>query len=484
MTHFATEFPVRQVPHPADFVAQATTWLRGIKDSSILMSQDVSETGGDIAHLRSPSGEELRWREFGRNGTSFEALGFRHDLPDVHGRLWRTEAVIRRNLFKDNQDLIRLRTQCIATRAGARLEVPRKPYLLKSILVDGWGGMDGLLEVSDKPHWLGGGEADLGLACAITLGRASTFLPVIYVSAIEDGVWLLSRSEIEKLSYDLGGVAHVVVEPSRAFSFDLRTISSGKNSYGGTLGVSLPGHGIVRKFYLGVLHATTPSLIAELVSFGASLRTQMPSNGWDWTDIQEEALKLQRRRDRNRVSVSELTDLYEEEIDNLKDKINQLELKISELREKETREIREPVRLDLIFDEVGPEIYNGEFLDRLRMMAKECMDRVDQIGLDNRSKIFLEKFCSNLTYASDLEELRAELKRAERSGGAAGSNFVRLLVRVGYWEKAEKKHIRLEPRPEMVGLSSVTLLKTPSDGRSWANTRLQIERSMGLSKLR
>ncbi|WP_146604672.1 hypothetical protein [Rhodoplanes roseus] len=203
-------------------------------DSTVLDNPRDQDLAGDTAHLRSQSGEELRLRELGREGT-LEAIGFRHDFPDIEGRLWRTEAVVRRGVSHDAQDLIRLRTECIARAQGARLDIPRKPFLIKTILRDGWGGKDRELSVSDSPIWIPDDDAGVAVARAVTLGQATQYLPVVYISATGPLKWLLSQNQIERLAYDLGGVAHVVVEPSRAFSFRVRELTAEQNTYGGTL---------------------------------------------------------------------------------------------------------------------------------------------------------------------------------------------------------------------------------------------------------
>jgi hypothetical protein len=148
MTSLGTEFPVKPISDRGAFVAQVISWLRGMNNSTVLDNPGESDLGGDTAHIRSLSGEELRLREFGYD-SNFDAIGFRHDFPDSEGRLWRTEAVLRRAKSSDRQDLIRLRTECIARRPGAHLDPPRKPYLIKMILQDGWGGKDSELSVSD-----------------------------------------------------------------------------------------------------------------------------------------------------------------------------------------------------------------------------------------------------------------------------------------------------------------------------------------------
>lgn len=139
MVPFSTEFPVIPSDNRAAFVAEVVAWIRGMRHQTVLSKDSEAELDGAHVQVRSPTGEELRMREL-QTSDGWAAIGARHDLPDDLGRVWRTECVLRRGAAEGGQDLVRLRTQCIATTAGAKLETPRKPYLIKALLKNGWGG--------------------------------------------------------------------------------------------------------------------------------------------------------------------------------------------------------------------------------------------------------------------------------------------------------------------------------------------------------
>jgi hypothetical protein len=402
MTTLATEFPVKPISDRGAFVAQVIGWLRGANYSTVLDEQCDADLGRDAAHVRAPNGEELRLRELGSDGV-LEAIGFRHEFPDGEGRLWRTEAVLRRSISSSAQDLVRLRTECVARRPGVQLEFPRKPYLVKMILQDGWGGKDGELSVSDRPLWITDDEAGLKIAKAVTTGKASRYLPVIYVSAMGASKWLFSRDQTNKLAFDVGGIAHVVVEPSRAFSFGLRDLTDGQNVYGGTVGIALPGRGFVRRYYLGFRLPDVEDLLAIVQQFSIGIRSQMPAEGWDWTELQEQALRRQRERDRNRLSSADIEQLYQEEIANLQDRVRQLEAQIAARPPNEEDDMGDGLLPAFLIKKLGPEIYPGEFSDRLRLAAKECGSRAEQIGLDRRSKLVLDAIVAQLPTSPALE---------------------------------------------------------------------------------
>lgn len=482
MLPFSTEFPVRASANRAAFVAEVVGWLRGMKHQSVLSSASEAELDGGNVHVRSPTGEELRMREL-QTAADWSAIGARHDLPDNLGRVWRTECVLRRSAAENGQDLVRLRTQCIATTAGAKLEVPRKPYLIKALLKSGWGGRDRQFSVSDQPIWIENNEDGLATAVAVTDGQATKWLPVVYVSATGKSTWIIGQREIDKLAYDLGGIAHVVVEPDRAFSLSLRERTGAKNAYGGTLALSSPGQGIVRRYYIGWQIQDGIELAATIKEAATTLRSQMPSFGWDWTELQEQALRAQRENEKSRLTAAESEQLYLEEIDNLQDRIRQLEQALPARPADSVGTDEGEFSSDNLIRRIGPEIYAGEISDRLRFAARTTLDFADQIGLDARSKVVLQRVLARLPLSPALTELLQDIARATKDPKRVASELTSLLGRHGYSEKSDNKHIRMEAKELFEGLDAITIPKTPSDHRGLMNLQKQVERTLGITKL-
>ncbi len=484
MLPFATEFPVKPSESRAAFVAEVITWLRGIRASQILSKASDTDLDNEYAHILAETGEELRLREF-RSADFWDAIGFRHDLLDGDGRLWRTEAVLRRAAVDGEQDLIRFRTQCLAKRPGAQLQIPRKPYLVKALLNGGWAGVDGEFSVSDQPIWLEDSDSGLATAHAVTIGTASRWLPIVYVSAIGDENWLINSEEIRRLAFDLGGVAHVVVEPSRAFSFGLRDNTDAQNVYGGSIGLVLPQKGVVRKYFVGWQSQSKGDLIAAARSGALGLRGQMPALGWDWTELQEQALRAQRELNSKKLSAEEIEKVYCDEIDNLQDRILQLEEQLS------ARAASESVGSDdeehsegSLVKLVGPELYSGEISDRVRYAAILALSKSDNAGIDRRTISVLNRIVEAIPTSPALGELIEDLDRATKDPKRLAREMTSVLTRHGYRERSDNKHIRLEPCPGFKGLEKITLPKTPSESRGQKNLSRQIARTLGLTKLR
>ncbi|RDD65539.1 hypothetical protein DU478_13920 [Thalassococcus profundi] len=482
MLPFSTEFPLIPSDNRAAFAAEVVAWIRGMQHQTVLSSKSEAELDGANVHLRSHTGEELRMREL-RTGDDWTAIGIRHDLPDDLGRVWRTECVLKRGAAEGGQDLVRLRTQCIATTPGARLDTPRKPYLIKALLKNGWGARDHPFNVTDQPLWIENNDTGLALAKSVVLGEAAKWLPTVYVSATGVSSWFISQQEIEKLAYDLGGVAHVVVEPDRAFSFHLRDKTDGRNAYGGTVGLSVPGQGIVRQYYLGWQIADGKELAAAIVAAAVTLRSQMPAFGWDWTELQEQALRVQREREKDSLTEAEWNQLHQEQVDNLQDKVRELEQQLDATPAVSIGTDEAEFSTANLVHRIGPEVYRGEISDRLRFAAKTTLSPADQIGLDPRSKAILQRVVDRLPASPALEELSQDLNRATKDPKRVASELTTLLARHGYSEKSDNKHVRLEAKKGVQGLDSITLPKTPSENRGLKNLRKQIERTLGITKL-
>lgn len=484
MIPFATEFPVKSILNRTVFIAQVTKWLSGVKNSTIIEA-GKTELDSENAVLRSPKGEELRLRELYQEDGS-KIIGIRHDIPDEEGRTWRTEAVLRHDNTKANKEgILRIRTQCFALKPGVHLDFPRKPYLVKNLLGDGLGGYDGLLDVSDQPIWLDDDDEGMMLAYSATLGQASRYLPIIYVSAMGTEKWSLSKNDIQNLAFKLGGVAHVVLEPSRSFSFLLREKAEGANVYGGSIGLTLPEKGLVRRFHLGWQFRDKASLINELHNTTLNLRSQMPAESWDWIELQEQALHIQRNRDKNQQhTTKQKEESLREEILTLKEQINQLKEQIS------SRPVTETIGQEswglsneTLIGQIGPEIYHGEFSDRLRLAVIMALDVADQKGLDRRSKAIFQEIKKKLPVSPSLSNLIQDLEQIAKNPKKIASDATKLLSRHGYQGKSENKHIRLEAKKGYTGLEAITLPKTPSDNRGLKNQVSQIKQALGVNKL-
>lgn len=456
-------------------------WLRGIRDSRVLASAHERDLDQDAPFLRTPDGETPAMLRF--SGDALRAIGFRHDLPDKEGRVWRTEGVLSHALAGPTR-LLRIRGQCIAASGVARLEPPRRPHIVRAILERGAGGRDGQLAVQTAPHRLSSDDDGSLLAAEIIAGRASQRLPVIYVSAPGQGRWIVEETVLDRLALDLAGVAHVALEPSRDLSFRVRDLTDGRNPYGGTVGIALPEIGIVRRLFIGWALPDAEALIHAVKALVLDLRTDMArQGGLDWLDLQEAVLREQRRRDRSRLSAEETERLWQEELSGKDERIAELEQQLAEMgRQKATNPAGE-LGGSRVPSALGRELYAGEVMDRLCAALSDIVARGADQGWDSRSLALFQAALRSFPPAPGLQDLREDLRRATQDPARIGTELPAMLARLGYTRKSDNKHIRMEPPEGLLGAHPVTVPKTPGDHRSGENLRAQIERDLGLKRL-
>jgi hypothetical protein len=202
-------------------------------------------------------------------------VGFRHAWFERGEREWTTEVVAH-----EQGDVlwISIRLNCDVLQPGIELPTPNKPYLVKLLLERLGGGFDSLLPIGDVPVMLQEDEVDL--AARLMVGTAKNRLPVVYVSV---GRRPRYSVHIKLLARQLAGMAHVVVEPSRHFSFALSRNVGGSNAYGGAVSVYWPdGAGEQTRFMPGQFNSTKEleRTIVEVVRKALTYIRPEPAGTW------------------------------------------------------------------------------------------------------------------------------------------------------------------------------------------------------------
>ncbi len=490
MSLFSTEFLLHDDVGYADFMMQTLSWVQGIRNSRVLSGEAEAVEDGDNITYRAGSGETLMLRALRKEGVHV-AFGCRHDLPDDQGRAWRTEAVLRRTA---EGNLLRVRAQCLATQPLARTETPKRTHLIRDLIEKGRVLPDGPLPIQTVPHRLDSGEESLELATAITEGTAPLGLPVVYVSLRDETGAALTSAQLERMARDLCGIAHVVVEPSRTFSLALRHRTGGRNVYGGTIGLSVPGRGIVRRLHLGPSYPDSATLAAEVQRAATELRTGLPSRGgWEWHDLQEQVLADQRSKERSRLTDDEAKALMAAEVAEVEalfaaglaakdDRIRELTARISALQD-ENEALSEALDRQSGLPDLGmAEIYPGEMADRLRAAARAALEQGRDKGWDERSLAVFRVLAAR-PVSQGYRDLRDDLREATADPKKMDKTVQRLLEFHGYVFKSNNGHPKMVPAEGFPGLGSVTLANTPGDVRAGKNQKSEIEGAMGLKVL-
>lgn len=296
----------------------------------------------------------------------------------------------------------------------------------------------------------------------------------------------------ERLAYDLGGVAHVVVEPSLEFSYRLSEATDRKSPYGGNISVSMAGRGVLKNLFLGgalphpkdiagAVRKTVELLISNRSILGAP----------DWIELQElHAKSLRQQLSQKGMIDQEGIDVwareFQSEIDGYKEKIRELESELATRDESKALSLFSsdgilPPRL--VF-EIGTELYDGEFSDRVRSIAQHALDNAETYSIDIRERNFLKRLVDVTSFTGRAARLNAELKQAGKAGKKFGAKMREILVRHNYVASEDGPHLKMSPPDDVVGGPVITLAKTSSDGaHGGGNTASDIAKALGLKRL-
>lgn len=256
MLLFATEFPIDHGSGPEDFLRVAREWILETPGTA-LAAADLSalETSEDLNV--SAGSELLRLLRVRVPDDEAVAIGYAREEGPLK---WATTLVHSRQA---SDAWVSVRVSVDARERGLPVPAAKRPVIVHTLLDELGGAMDGDLAVRTTPVRLSDLDMDLAVRCVT--GEAGCRLPVVYVSVDQTGGHVL---HVDALALALAGSAHVLVEPDRMFSMQLKHLSGSRNVYGGTVGVHWPDGNGRRPFFVGGAIATAadlgPAVIEEI----------------------------------------------------------------------------------------------------------------------------------------------------------------------------------------------------------------------------
>ena len=234
MLKFRTQFPIQEDADIRATLSATYQWIAGsrhyalngvIKESDLINSEEGSEEAG----------AETLNHYFFEESDSVRLVGVEL-IASKHGLTWTTHMVARQT---ERDAWVSLELTCEAEEAGAQTPSTKRPVLIDRLLDEVPFGRDGSIDTIAHAHNLMDSQVDL--AKAIVLNCANNTMPVVYLSATTLGRHVTNPSVLAKR---LAGMAHVVVEPNRAFSQRLRLATESQNPFGGQVGLFWPDSGL------------------------------------------------------------------------------------------------------------------------------------------------------------------------------------------------------------------------------------------------
>ena len=239
MLSFAAEFPVNHEHPSAHFLRAVRDWVLGSPHTRFRTEELAGIDARDEWSARTGDERLDVLRASSRSHDSAAAKYTRND-SDLQ---WVITIAFSRTT---SDSWVSIRVSCESSHPAVRLPPAKKPVVVRTLMSTLGSGSDGLLGVSDAPYRLE--QTDVDTAVQLISGRAGCRLPIVYASSRFNAGYLVDR---DRLASDLAGMAHVVVEPNRAFSLRLKAEVGSENVYGGTVGVYWPEGAGRRSFFIG-----------------------------------------------------------------------------------------------------------------------------------------------------------------------------------------------------------------------------------------
>jgi hypothetical protein len=408
MTVWTTEFPLAYGKSCEDVFAICKKWLTGSQHYSWTpeMLPEILPKG--IVRLTHDS-EEV---EIGTHENQNERwIGFRHCRRAVESVHWTTEVVAYQN---GTSTFVSIQLHCFTDLPNVAFPSPNKPYIVKQLLEELGGGLDGGFQVDSKPLYLEEGQVEA--AARIIRGDTSNQLPVIYASATWEGRYPLN---LEALARKVSAMAHVVVEPSRYFSFSLARKVDEANAYDGAISIYWP-QGSSRQTRFLPRYYKESELFTEIIEtlrLGVSAKRLDARCTWEVLRELVSRSNLAALQHQGAVELDKFAEEFDAENKAIREQLRQANLEIERLRAEVKKDTRNESNSPILIRGSETPLYQGEIQDivvqALTMVRNQlfeggrCQHVIDDL---------LEKNSVSETRRKLEEELRSTLSKSDGIG--------------------------------------------------------------------
>ncbi|WP_368643273.1 hypothetical protein [Castellaniella ginsengisoli] len=464
MIVFSTEFPVAQKNATNDILNLACKWAVGSPHSlvpesiysSIPVNDNYSlELDGESITIGASSSEEgvvsgLRYRR----------------LEKAKELEWETSIISREH---HEETFFSIQVSCESLGTTKRLPIPKKPYFIKQVLSKFGGGSDGEIPISD--NYIPMGEEDVEIASALINGHAENRLPIVYLSVdFSDRI----KIDPKKLSNQLSGIAHVITEPSREFSQKLRNKVSGRNVYGGIVGIYWPQSNAKKSYNLESFNNEAKLLTYQIyVDLVSALANRRLYSGCTWLHLQEQVSKskIKTLKKDDSSSVQDYINAFDIEI-KAKDSLiheanNEIKSLLSEIRQLNARDYSATGSLLNLGAEQN--LYKNEIRDAIISTLAESRSGLRK---NSRRLHIVDDIISSNPIGNTASELSEKIKATLRGYKNMDAKTRRSLMDIGFSIEEDGKHFKLKFRDD--GRYVLTLNKTSSDHRAGLNAASDI----------
>lgn len=467
MINFSTEFPIADKNSVSDVLKLA---LKSISTSphTRLNSDQFPEIPTD-SEVRIANAQESVALGSAKLG-DFEIGGVRYIRSESTNLEWTITTVVTK---KPSLTLLSIQVACEALSTAARLPPPKKPYFIKQALAELSGGMDGEIPVTNQPIYLT--EAEIEIAAALISGTGANRLPIVYVSARDDGAHSIVP---ELMAQWVAGMAHVVVEPSKTFSLHLKDLVSARNVFGGTVGVYWPESNARKAYFLSNDFSTADALQTVIArDIRVALANRRPTPDCTWLSLTESISKC-RYENLKSAGSTELTkyiDAFDSDLKAKEERITEAEAEIERLNSEIRRLtlVQSTSIQGLLQPGLEANLYSNEISD---IVLEALVSATRTIEPTSRRAHVISDLLAHNQLVGQSQKLRDEVKALFKAYTNMDARTKSELARLGFAISDGGKHYKAIYRGD--SRYTFAISKTGSDHRGGKNMASTINKTL------
>lgn len=467
MITYSTEFPIDNDNSVVDVLRLACKWITGSRYSKVpngaldaipIDAETKTVFDNDVVTIGTA------------NFDGVEIGGVRYIRIEEKGLEWTTSIVTAKT---QHQHLLSVQLSCDALTTSAKLPAPNKPDFIRQVINILKGGMDGSIPVTDKPFFLDEGEVDI--AARLISGQADNLLPIIYISANYDGTYIIDPPQLAK---KVAGMAHVFVEPSRAFSVKLMGDSTSRNAYGGTIGVYWPESNARKSYYLDEKHGTGDIIQADIFNdIRIALSNRRQRTDCNWLHLKEiiSRSKYEKFKAAGSTELNEYVEMFNSDLEAKDARLAEAEHEISRLTA-ELRKYNATTHTSsggLIAAGEEQDLYRGEIGDIVIEALQEALNNSHN---DSRKHHVIRDLLQRNKAVGQAGEFEEQIKSIFRAGVDMDSKTRNTLARLGFDISDDGKHYKAVFQGD--GRYTFAISKTSSDSRAGKNLTSDINNKL------
>lgn len=464
MKIFSTLFPIEERATLDDLLEVSKIWIEGSPHSPF-ETNDLKELR---EHNTTISKKNYTYGLARIDSDEEKLLGIEYSHPGKNNDCWTTQIVGNKT---PNKFIISINQTYESHKATDRIHIPKKPYIIKQLLDKIGGGKDGDLETSNQPIIFKEEEGVERFVSDILTGNTNSELPIVYVSRDRNNHCLVNAMN---LAYGFSGIAHVLIEPSREFSFKLKEEMGSENVYGGAVGIYWT-EGTGRKVWFPENEIEKSEIEMKITNdIIEAVKSKMIPRKYTLEHIKSlHNRMLMEKLKGKKGELTEITKLFElasSELETNENQLKRAEERIYNL-ECKIRAISRPKSFSegIISDPQISELYDGE----IRTVILETLNETyKHLPPDIRRREVLKEIINSNKIPETKKKIIEKLRKALDGYRTITPKIKKELAAIGL-SLDDGKHYKVYMTENPNGAAG-TLAKTPSDVRAGRNDTKQL----------